>query len=410
MGWFGVTLYTVMYEWVKETARGEAEEITKEVTRSAIQKYFRKLREGIPVLFNYIRSACTASEHDHYMVSGTPVSFEKLGESRGGGDPGEECVVGCGRKACVAFSPCRHVCCCVQCDLKLTRHPQWGTSCPMCRKGITRRISLNFPRRMRLMPRTTRGGEPGEKCVMCGPIIGRKACVAFAPCMHVCYCESCSQNFRFTSCPMCVSFPSPLVGRIFERQEENERSGSEGIDNRIYLYFPSRDKSTAAAAWAGPKRVTQEENDDKEEAIKWYHIAADQGWEMPRKYVPKNKEEAIKWYRIAADEGLIECCNDLRDLLKGVEAKDAKRGRARFRGLVRGIIMLKRKRLEASARLKVRGLLRPFVARRRMRLPAKERLNAARRGPSLVNDQAAAKLIIYLFLLLGLIVLPVCFK
>jgi TPR repeat protein len=52
---------------------------------------------------------------------------------------------------------------------------------------------------------------------------------------------------------------------------------------------------------------------DDAEAVKWYRLAADQGYALPQfnlglmydngEGVPKDDAEAVKWYRLAADQG-----------------------------------------------------------------------------------------------------------
>jgi hypothetical protein len=59
--------------------------------------------------------------------------------TKGGGDPGGECVVCRDRVSRVAFAPCAHVCCCEICG----QSPELRT-CPVCRTPISHRIGLYF--------------------------------------------------------------------------------------------------------------------------------------------------------------------------------------------------------------------------------------------------------------------------
>ena len=60
---------------------------------------------------------------------------------------------------------------------------------------------------------------------------------------------------------------------------------------------------------------------DDEEAVRWYRLAAEQGlawgqYDLGRMYaegrgVEQDDEEAVRWYRLAAEQGLAEAQEDL---------------------------------------------------------------------------------------------------
>ena len=267
MGWFGVTLYTVMYEWVKETARGEAEEITREVTRevtrSAMQRSFRRLSDGISMFFNYIRNPSVlrdgAAAHE---ASSVVEGLAEQPEAVSSIDSGNNRPKAQG----LELIPL----------LQLSVLPSHSTARAF--------VSVQFSGREVLVwtPIPSAAGvhhehlnayvENADGTLRVWTPIPSAADTIHEGVYHehstTCTCGSCEWDFVekadgtlrvWTLIPSAADTIHEGVSHEHEQQRMHECSGSEGIDHRII--FAPNTSPAERAFWLDRRRVTQEEND-----------------------------------------------------------------------------------------------------------------------------------------------------